>query len=69
MCLRELMPYLLKKVSCSLDLGPLVPLQEFGEIGVPDIIHIRPFKQRDALLVSFECLLKIIVLLQNDDLY
>lgn len=62
-------PHLLKQVSRPLYLCALVPLQELGEICVPDVIHIRPLEQCNALLIGFEGLLKVIILLQVGSLF
>ena len=57
---------LLKKISRSLDFLAAVALQELGKVGVPDVEHVGPLEHRDALLVSFERFLEVVVLLEEE---
>lgn len=62
---RAMLETLLEKISCPLQLGPSIPLEELCQVGVPDVVNIRPLEQRDALLIGTERLLVVLVLFEE----
>uniref|UniRef100_A0A6B0UFJ8 Uncharacterized protein n=1 Tax=Ixodes ricinus TaxID=34613 RepID=A0A6B0UFJ8_IXORI len=65
---------LLKKVTSSFQLGTTVTLEELCEVGVPNVVHVWPLEEGNALFVGFEGFFEVVVLFQeksivDDDLW
>mmetsp|Transcript_50121 Transcript_50121/g.145341 ORF Transcript_50121/g.145341 Transcript_50121/m.145341 type:complete len:541 (+) Transcript_50121:926-2548(+) len=62
---RGLLHGLLKEVARPLQLAAAVALDEAGEVGEPDVVHVRPAEHLDPALVDLERVLEVLALLQE----
>ena len=54
-----------EEIPGTLQLGALVALDEMGQVGLPQVAHVRPLENGKASLVHLEGLLPELVLLHK----